>query len=389
MAIRKQDPEIRPWVESVAGYIGDPVKRLRFLRTVAPLDEIRGERHRRWWFRSSRGILLLFVALAALISFFLTRAAARVAPIPPMPSTGRLISPKPSPGSEVWRVEKSGDSDVYSNGLRVDNTFAVSNHRRYYLVFPTAGVGRPMLRSEPAGIVFHATESQQVPFEAGRNEEIKRIGESLLDYIRRRRSYHYLIDRFGRVHRVVAETDAANHAGYSVWADDQWVYVNLNESFLGIAFEAETSRGQGEPEITAAQTRSAVMLTEMLRIKYQIPAADCVTHAQVSVNPSNMLVGYHIDWAAEFPFEELGLPNNYAAAPASIWAFGFEWDPRFLNAAGGKMRIGVELAAKVFNQRAAAAGLRPRAYRKLLQQQYRQKLAVVRRFGPAVEAGPQ
>ena len=77
-------------------------------------------------------------------------------------------------------------------------------------------------RSEPVGIVFHSTESQQAPFEAGHNETLKKIGESLLDYLRRRRSYHFLIDRFGRVYSLVAETDAANHAGYSVWADEQW-----------------------------------------------------------------------------------------------------------------------------------------------------------------------
>ena len=39
-----------------------------------------------------------------------------------------------------------------------------------------------------------------------------RLGESLLEYVRRGRAYHYLIDRFGRVYRVVAESDAANHA---------------------------------------------------------------------------------------------------------------------------------------------------------------------------------
>jgi len=63
------------------------------------------------------------------------------------------------------------------------------------------------------GIVFHTTESLQIPFEAQRNRALKRIGESLLQYVGRRCAYHYLIDRFGRVFRVVAEQDAANHAG--------------------------------------------------------------------------------------------------------------------------------------------------------------------------------
>ena len=84
------------------------------------------------------------------------------------------------------------------------------------------------------------------------------------------------------------------------------------------------------------------MLTEMLRVRYRIPAANCVTHAQVSVNPSNMRIGYHVDWASEFPFEELGLPDRYAAALPSIWAFGFEVDGSFRTVAGAELRAGID-----------------------------------------------
>jgi N-acetylmuramoyl-L-alanine amidase len=386
MAVRHQAPEFRPWVEQIAGLIGDPVKRLRFLRAAAPLAEA-GKRQR--WFRWSRMAPLLAAALAAPIFILLTHATVRVPPPPPP----IVISPDRNPGitsaiSNVWQVENSGNFEVYSNGLRIDNTYAVSHKPRSYLAFPVDGVGRPAQRAEPAGIVFHSTESQQAPFEAGHNDTLKRIGESLLDYIRRRRCYHFLIDRFGRVYRVVAEADAANHAGYSVWADDRWLYVNLNESFLGISFEAQTGHGQGQMEITEAQGRSAVMLTEMLRARYRIPAANCVTHAQVSVNPSNMRAGYHVDWASHFPFRELGLPDNYAIALPSVWAFGFECDAGFLYDASGELRRGAEVAAKVLNQRAAAAGLRPAEYRKRLQQQYRLRLAAVRRAGAALETDP-
>jgi hypothetical protein len=363
-------------VESAAGFIGDPVSRLRFLRTVAPLAGVDGGK-RRAWSRSGRLALAVLAAVAVLISLFLTRAVARVAPAPPPRATSYRPPEKPRPSSAVWQVESSGGFDVYSNGLRIDSTFAVSNHPRSYLAFPAAGTGGPVKRTEPAGIVFHSTESQQAPFEAGNNEEIKKIGESLLEYIRRRRSYHFLIDRFGRVYRVVAEGDAANHAGYSVWADGGSLYINLNESFFGIAFEAATGGARAEPKTTSAQTRSAVMLAEMLRARYRIPAGNCVTHAQVSVNPSNMLVGYHVDWAADFPFEDLGLPNNYSAALPSIWKFGFEWDPTFAKAASGAMWAGVESAARMFDQRAAESGDGPRAYRKRLRDEYRQKLAAV------------
>jgi len=120
------------------------------------------------------------------------------------------------------------------------------------------------------------------------------------------------------------------------------------------------------------------MLTEMLRARYRIRSQNCVTHAQVSVNPSNMRIGYHVDWAAEFPFEDLGLPDQYAVALPSIWAFGFEVDGAFRNAAGPKLRIGVNSGAQVLAERAATAGLPTVAYRKQIEQQYRRRLAAVR-----------
>ncbi len=378
MASITQASDFQPWVENVAGLISDPVKRLRFLRTVAPLAHGAREPRRRHWRRLAWALLLLAGVAAVLLSISLTRkdreapVILAVRPAAPIPLVDR-------PSSDVWRVEERGNFEVYSNGLRIDNTFAVSDRSRSYLAFPSDRDGPAVQRSEPAGIVFHSTESHQAPFEAAHNDDLKKIGESLLESLRRRRSYHFLIDRFGRVYRVVVDTGAARHAGHSVWADAQWVYVNLNESFLGVAFEARTG-GQSGPEVTAAQTRSGAMLTEMLRARYHIPASACVTHAQVSVNPSNMRVGYHVDWAAAFPFQELGLPDNYAIALPSIWTSGFEADEVFRNAAGGKMQAGIELAARLFQDGAAAAGLRPLEHRKQLQQVYRRRLAAVRGF---------
>jgi hypothetical protein len=217
-------------------------------------------------------------------------------------------------------VEHSETSEVYSNGLRIDTSATVANRPR---------------PNGTAGIVFHSTESELAPFEAEHNDDLKRIGESLLDYIRRRRSYHFLIDRFGRVYRVVAEADAANHAGHSVWADGPTRYENLNDSFLGIAFE-----GRGAA-MTEPQLHAGAMLIEMLRHRYGIPARNCVTHAQVSVNPSNRRVGYHVDWASGFPFADLGLPDNYAIPLPAIWAFGYRADAAYLAVAGPTLRASV------------------------------------------------
>jgi len=85
----------------------------------------------------------------------------------------------------------------------------------------------------------------------------------------------------------VAEEETANHSGHSAWADEKWRYVNLNESFIGVSFEAITPPGpdpdlgsahqDGESKISPAQVRSAAILVEMLRHRYHIPESNCVT----------------------------------------------------------------------------------------------------------------
>ena len=121
------------------------------------------------------------------------------------------------------------------------------------------------------------------------------------------------------------------------WSDEKWLYLNLEESFVGISFEAQAEPVQTEAHDCPALLRATPMLTEMLRSRYRIAATNCVTHAQVSVNPTNMRIGYHRDWASSFPFGALGLPDNYAQPPASLMAAGFEADPAFFHAAGPRL----------------------------------------------------
>lgn len=361
----------------VAGMIGDPVLRLRFLRVLRPPDRKCRRRFRFW--------IVGPALLLAVMVFFLAKHAAGTPKTPPevvMRAELPLMREVPKPPS-VWQVEKSTGSEIYSNGLRIDTQFEVASHRRSYLAFPsnTAGSRVAVRRSMPAGIVFHTTESPQAPFDPRETPVLKQLSESLLDYVRRRAAYHYLIDRFGRVYRVVAESDAANHAGYSVWADDNWLYLNLNESFFGVSFEARTPGGRSAETASPAQVRSAGMLTEMLRSIYQIPAENCVTHAQVSVNPSNMRMGYHTDWATGFPFAALGLPDNYVRALPSLSIFGFEYDPGLYDSPDQRVSVGVGLAQRDFERAAAAASTQPAAYRKVLQRRYREYLAEVHRGG--------
>jgi hypothetical protein len=223
--------------------------------------------------------------------------------------------------------------------------------------------------------LFHTTESLQAPFERDHNRLLKQVGESTLDYVRRHRAYNFLIDRFGRVYRIVKEEHAAQHAGHSVWADAQWLYIFLNDAFLGVSFEAKTQPGSEESPISPAQMRAGAMLTEMLRSRYDIPLTNCVTHAQVSVNSSNMRIGWHTDWAAGFPFRELNLPDNYAQPIAAVALLGFEYDEQYLRVAGARLRAGLELAEEAIRRRAATEGLSLAAWRKTLQRLYHQRLA--------------
>ena len=368
----------KPWVDWLAGRIPDPVTRLRFLQMVAPAPAPI-QQQKSGLARHSFTVVL--PALLTVLSLVQTGGYLRSRSKPVRHFTAAHL-PISLPANNVWLVEKSASSEVYSNGLRIDDQFRVSNRPRIYLAFPLNG-STSTRRTEPAGIVFHATQSRQAPFEADQNRVLKRIGESLLEYVQRRRAYHFLIDRFGRVYRVVAETDSANHAGYSVWADDKWLYINLNQSFLGVAIEAESRPGLDEPELNPGQLRAAGMLTEMLRSIYKIPADHCVTHAQVSVNPSNMLVGYHTDWASGFPFVQLGLPDNYARPLPAIWAYGFESTPEFSEWAGARLGAGLASGEAELVAEAEASGRSLRSYRKLLQIQYRTRLAEVRRANSA------
>jgi len=371
----------------LAESIPDPISRLRFLQSSVDLRGSIGPRRS----GRARGIYIAAI-LATILSGVLLfmRPIAGAGALPSRQSASHVTAgPGPLPArprvgaspAQVWQVEATADSETYSNGLRIDTRFTVAGQPRAYVVFPAdgAGGGAGLPRNNPAGIVFHLTESAQAPFEPGQNRTLKRIGESLLEYVGRKRAYHFVIDRFGRVYRVVREGDAAHHAGYSVWADERFVYLNLNESFLGVAFEARSGPPGAEPEINPAQVRAAADLTEMLRARYRIPPGNCVTHAQVSVNPSNMRVGYHTDWGSDFPYRDIGLPDNYAHAPPAVVVFGFECDHGFIESSGDRLREATNRAEEELRARASRSGSPLPLFRRRLQHEYHEKLAAVER----------
>jgi hypothetical protein len=372
-------------IEWRAATIQDPLERLRFLRNTVDA-EIVGHplppfpvRH------SRRGIIHAGMAGAAILTAVLFMAT-------PKGSTAvadhrHFLMPAPAPqpaGAEapkVWQVEVTRDYETYSNGLRIEKAYETSGNER--VPYPVYRRRDPQLasaemRSGPAGIVYHTTESHMAPFEPEQTGQMRRIEASVLDLLRRNQSYHYMIDRFGRVFRVVAEGDIANHAGMSIWADEKYAYVNLNASFLGVSFETQTQPGDDNPEISPAQIHSARILTDMLRYKYGIPAGNCVTHAQVSVNPGNMYIGYHTDWAGNFPFTEIGLGDNYQQPLASVFAFGFDYNTVFVQSTGRRLWQGLHASDEQVALQAAALGMPVPAYKRLLRQRYEKILAATR-----------
>jgi N-acetylmuramoyl-L-alanine amidase len=350
-------------IERRAQSLSDPIARLRYLRQ-ATANPARHSSRKSW------------IACGALALYVLTWSSdARVRrPAAPTKRTAPPVSPAPDVPN-IWPVEQTSEYDLYSNGLRIENRLTISNQpRSYRLIARGSGVLGP-LRTQPAGIVFHTSESDQAPFESEQKGILKQIGKELLLYVRNHRAYHFVIDRFGRVNRIVVESDAANHAGHSVWADSKWLYLDLNDGFLGVAFEAR--RQSDQTIITEAQLRAAKALTEMLRAKYNLPGENCVVHAQVSVNPSNRRIGWHTDWGAGFPFQEIGLPDNYQIPNPSLYLFGFEYDPAYTAVTGPDLWKGLEAADERVREAAAERGVTPATYRRVLQQRFRDALSAV------------
>lgn len=382
----------RTIIASRARAIQSPIDRLRFLRDQMGPEWI-DESGSRWpvfrsWELPAHRIWLLASLLAFFTVIFVSAYRLSFAAPVAVPVNTAVILPPPvalswqAPSDAgVWIVDRKNEGETYSNGLRIENRYAVENQPRgRYKVYARdeLDIAKAEWMEIPAGIVFHTTESHQIPLQAGQNRTLQRIGTAVLQDIRQNRSYHFMIDRFGRVFRVVKEGDIAFHSGNSVWADAKHVYTGLNTSFLGIAFETETLPGEDVTSANAAQIHAARVLTAMLRSKYSIPGSNCVTHAQVSVNPANRLIGYHTDWAANFPFLELGLRDNYAAPPASIAIFGFGYDPLYVQSTGTRLLPGLLDAENQVRARAARLGLPVRRYKTLLQLKYIQITATNR-----------
>jgi hypothetical protein len=257
------------------------------------------------------------------------KAAPPVEPLPEsLPADQLGVAP-----STIWLADRGPGWELYSNGLRIETTYAIDGERREYRVHHRDGALEPGAYSKPIGILFHTSESDLWPLEADFAQQLRRGTASLLRYLQHEQAYNYLIDRFGRVYRIVDDESRANHAGHSVWARNDEVYLDLNSAFLGVSFESRWEGGHSLP-ITRAQLIAGRNLTNYLRQRFAIAPEMCVTHGLTSVSPRQGLIGYHRDWARGFPFEAFGLPDLYAVPPPSVALFGFGHDQEFMRAIG-------------------------------------------------------
>jgi hypothetical protein len=294
----------------------------------------------------------------------------------------------------IWLVEKTADREFYSNRLQIITTHTISNISREYYRFsrnsdysPTNGKNTDKI----SGIVYHASESDLYPFMPEMNRSILDYSKRLIKYLLRKKAYHFFIDRFGRVYRLVQEDHAAFHAGKSIWADDEALYLNLNHAFIGICFEGkdfqEINTGKqkkGRPanskssllkptgisSFNEAQLRSGKELTDWLRVKYNISQQNCVPHALISVNTKRMLIGFHLDLARGFPFDRLGLTDKYQEPLPSMVEFGFRYDKYFEKIFNGNLWRGIGYSEEILQRRARNSGMSIAEYRKSLQQRF-------------------
>ena len=272
---------------------------------------------------------------------------------------------------QVWQVEATGEFERYSNGARILRRYETENRLRGYHLIPRGGeTVTGTIRREVVGIVYHTSESDIVPFVSENNQSITYRSRGLLEYVRRNKSYNYLIDRYGEIYRIVRDDHTAFHAGHSIWGDDRYSYVGLNESFIGICFESTSTAGTLEETLTEAQIVSGRALTNVLRSRFNIDDVNCTTHGLVSINPDKMVVAYHYDWVRNFPFEAMGLSDKYKVPPPNMLDYGCLYDEETLEKLKNTLWSGAIKAEDEFRQRVERSRMSSELLRLKLRDRY-------------------
>ena len=106
-------------------------------------------------------------------------------------------------------------------------------------------------------------------------------------------STHYLIDRKGRILKMVDDNKIAWHAGKSKWKN----YINLNKYSIGIEL---VNKGHefGYEKFTISQVNKLIKLCKNLKNKYKIKNSNIVGHSDIA--PLRKL-----DPGEKFPWEKM------------------------------------------------------------------------------------
>ena len=207
-------------------------------------------------------VLLLAVGLVG-AGFRLTRASAQAAaplpPAPPQPAVAEAFAALPegvAPAS-VWLVEKGDASEQYSNGLRIDTTYAV---RGRAAALPDLrrrpAACRARCYDKPVGHPLPHLGERHLAARRGLQREAARLAARASCATCKRNLRLPLPDRplRARVPRggrgVARRTTPGSRSG----AASDAVYLNLNNAFLGICFETRWEGGRALP-ITARPAR--------------------------------------------------------------------------------------------------------------------------------------
>jgi hypothetical protein len=94
-----------------------------------------------------------------------------------------------------------------------------------------------------------------------------------------------------------------------------------------------------------------------------------------------MTIGYHTDGSGNFPFKELGIPNNYELPIPSLYLFGFDFDSRFLTLTGTRVWKGLLLADERLRRDADSQHLSIGQYKENLREKYRASIETLKTLG--------
>jgi len=90
-----------------------------------------------------------------------------------------------------------------------------------------------------------------------------------------------------------------------------------------------------------------------------------------------------------FPFSEIGLPDNYATPPASVYAFGFNYDETYVKITGNRVWQGLLMADDQVKRQASSLSMPLSKYKATLQRRYREITAALKSKSPGKEKGDE